>query len=313
MNILFYSFYEHVAKNMDKDSEDLSYGNNLLYPFYLMCGKLKSAGHNLYFEQPQNIQDIDIAIFIDIDARLFEIAKNLPFKINKVLICIESPIYCPIAHSLIIFDDLWTKVLTYNRGFSSNNIIHFDIPFVGNISGLDFLETMNHPKKHKGIVISSFKKDYRGYLTSRRDKLLKTLAQLGEIDLYGHGWQSGINIIGKTENKIETLNKYHFTLIIENAIYPGYVTEKIADAILAGLPSIYYGDFETAERRFSGSFVQLENISVEAFIEAKEELNLNYDKLIKNVEDCFHDSNNWTSSFINQLFRIIDEIQSGIN
>ncbi|MGC8604542.1 MAG: glycosyltransferase family 10 domain-containing protein, partial [Desulfomonilaceae bacterium] len=42
-------------------------------------------------------------------------------------------------------------------------------------------------------------------------------------------------------NKIRTLGKFRFNLVFENCIFPGYLTEKIFDAMLAGTVPIYLG------------------------------------------------------------------------
>lgn len=47
---------------------------------------------------------------------------------------------------------------------------------------------------------------------------------------------------GKWDAKIRYLRDFRFTLAAENASYPGYTTEKIVDAFLAGSVPIYWGD-----------------------------------------------------------------------
>jgi hypothetical protein len=77
------------------------------------------------------------------------------------------------------------------------------------------------------------------------------------LDLYGRGWdrlnglpppwqkefiklfQSGIP--SGCDNKIQTISKYKFCLCIENASFPGYVTEKIIEAMVAGVVPVYLG------------------------------------------------------------------------
>ena len=44
------------------------------------------------------------------------------------------------------------------------------------------------------------------------------------------------------EAKIECMRNYKFSIAFENESWPGYATEKIADAFLAGSVPIYYGD-----------------------------------------------------------------------
>lgn len=55
-----------------------------------------------------------------------------------------------------------------------------------------------------------------------------------KCDVYGRG----INFI---ENKKEGLEKYCFSITIENATYPNMITEKITDCFMNGTIPIYYG------------------------------------------------------------------------
>ena len=49
------------------------------------------------------------------------------------------------------------------------------------------------------------------------------------------------------ENKTETISKYKFAVCFENTSYPGYVTEKIIDCLVAGLIPIYLGAPDISE------------------------------------------------------------------
>lgn len=83
-----------------------------------------------------------------------------------------------------------------------------------------------------------------------RQKLIKFFAQKKGFDLYGGGWNKN-NILddfiikkiykGVVNDKFETIKNYKFTVCFENAIFPGYITEKIFDALFAGSVPIYLG------------------------------------------------------------------------
>ncbi len=83
-----------------------------------------------------------------------------------------------------------------------------------------------------------------------RKKFVTGLASKKVIDLYGKGWDTDSNEsvravykgLVPADGKLETLSKYKFTLCFENAIFPGYVTEKLFDALLAGSVPVYLGD-----------------------------------------------------------------------
>lgn len=83
-----------------------------------------------------------------------------------------------------------------------------------------------------------------------RKRFVEGLAKIKSIDLYGKGWDTDRNESVRSvykglvpaDGKLDTLAKYKFTLCFENAIFPGYVTEKLFDALLAGSVPVYLGD-----------------------------------------------------------------------
>jgi len=86
---------------------------------------------------------------------------------------------------------------------------------------------------------------------SERLKAIEYFSKKDEFDLYGRGWDKAKVEIsnqdlersykGAVEDKFATLRGYKFTICFENSIFPGYITEKIFDAIFAGSIPIYYG------------------------------------------------------------------------
>jgi len=55
-----------------------------------------------------------------------------------------------------------------------------------------------------------------------------------DIDLFGIGFN-------EIEGKIEGLKDYKYSISIENALTPNYITEKVFDCFLTGTIPIYYG------------------------------------------------------------------------
>ena len=119
-------------------------------------------------------------------------------------------------------------------------------------------------------------------LHDQRLEAIALFGSRGELDLFGDGWKSLQNLplrwqkelsatIKKLDpspcpNKLATLANYKYSLCVENIEFPGYVTEKLIDCLVAGVAPIYLGapdiqDFVPAEcyidaRKFS-SFEQL--------------------------------------------------------
>lgn len=89
------------------------------------------------------------------------------------------------------------------------------------------------------------------------DERLRAITELGgtgELDLYGVGWDRPIpglapdrqRIVdaiyrGPVADKRKLMSDYRFALVIENTRFPGYVTEKVFDALLAGAVPVYLG------------------------------------------------------------------------
>jgi alpha(1,3/1,4) fucosyltransferase len=62
------------------------------------------------------------------------------------------------------------------------------------------------------------------------------LAAFGEVDVFGRYSDRPVR------DKMSTLKLYRFNLCFENAIMPGYVTEKVLHAKLAGCIPLWWGD-----------------------------------------------------------------------
>ena len=119
-----------------------------------------------------------------------------------------------------------------------------------------FLTLISSAKEVKNWKKNLILKVFYGYSVSEiyqeRIKAIDFFSDKNGFDLFGHGWgkhnskELSMSVIqgcyrGVVENKNETLSKYRFVLCLENSIFPGYVTEKIFDAMLAGCVPIYYG------------------------------------------------------------------------
>lgn len=94
-------------------------------------------------------------------------------------------------------------------------------------------------------------------LHDRRLTLLSHFHALGTIDVYGAGWDqvghlpvqhrgalttlTPLSLPAGHQAKQQLLSSYRFTLALENFVYPGYVTEKIFDALVAGSIPVYLG------------------------------------------------------------------------
>jgi hypothetical protein len=98
---------------------------------------------------------------------------------------------------------------------------------------------------------------YKVNLQDMRLELIDFFMKNGFLDLYGKGWDVLRNLPPKwqkklppifkanppqpCDNKLETISHYRYGLCIENAKFPGYVTEKIIDCLVTGVIPLYMG------------------------------------------------------------------------
>jgi len=71
------------------------------------------------------------------------------------------------------------------------------------------------------------------------DKRYDAIRSHPDIHLYGKGWPNSPTI--PAGDKIAVTRNYQYQIVIENIAMPGYVTEKIIDAIVAGNMPLYLG------------------------------------------------------------------------
>jgi hypothetical protein len=64
----------------------------------------------------------------------------------------------------------------------------------------------------------------------------------GCVDLFGGGYPKNLSAWrGKCGSKIDLMRRYRYALVFENQRQPGYVSEKLLDAFVAGAVPIYWG------------------------------------------------------------------------
>ena len=94
---------------------------------------------------------------------------------------------------------------------------------------------------------------HKGLKTSNREHIVSSIEKHFRVDSLGKCHHTSVGPEGvsllDSENATERLNlkrkaisNYQFYLAFENTIEPGYVTEKVYDALLAGTVPVYLGD-----------------------------------------------------------------------
>lgn len=103
-----------------------------------------------------------------------------------------------------------------------------------------------------------------------RLKCIKYFSKYEGFDLFGFGWDNRQNALNTEmlqsvqkcyrgtipdKAKLEYLQKYKFSIVFENTVFPGYLTEKIFDCFFAGAIPIYLGDPKIEEKIPSDCFI----------------------------------------------------------
>ncbi len=120
-----------------------------------------------------------------------------------------------------------------------------------------------------------------------REAFFKALNKYKKVDAPGKSMNNmrGIDQLNQTDKwatKRSFLQQYKFTIAFENDLFPGYQTEKLYDAMLAGSIPIYLGD------PYIGDI-----FNTKSFIHAREHLQISHEPIIswleKNCQQDFED------------------------
>ena len=113
-------------------------------------------------------------------------------------------------------------------------------------------------------------------LYSERIKAIAYFSKYESFDLYGGLWDRNTKLLNSeiavavrksyrgaipARGKLAFLQGYKFSLVYENTIFPGYLTEKIFDCFFAGVVPVYLGDPRVADRIPSTCFIDVRRFS----------------------------------------------------
>lgn len=104
------------------------------------------------------------------------------------------------------------------------------------------------------------------HLPNRRDEIIRYLALKKEIHGFGRAFN---NTCGDgEEKKLNTISDYRFNICFENKLYPGYYTEKLFHAKIAGCIPLYYSDTQVNEDFNPHGFLNLSNFTnIEEYVD----------------------------------------------
>ena len=288
-------------------NRETAYGNLLDCPYVPVREMLAKEGFLCCPETELPPEKADYVFCADLTPQLWDRIREIPSNIPKILFCCDSPIFTRLNHLVfqVLMNPVWDVIVTWNRAYEADYIIHYDIPVSYQKNENLPLQEMADPLlgTSPGTAVSDCRHgDHLGMVAMRED-LYRILAKKGIIDLYGKNLKSNPrkHIFREPENRLQFLENYPFALVIENYWALGYVTENLPDCILAGIPAIYWGDSATAQRRFPNTFIPLEEISLSGFLAARKQLLERYAELRENVLKCREESNHWCDSYLNAV------------
>lgn len=171
------------------------------------------------------------------------------------------------------------------------------------------------PNKPDGRRLLAQKRGFCSFVVSSpygetRNRFFDLLSAYKEIS---SGGKFRNNVGGPVADKISFLSGNKFNIAFENSAYPGYITEKIVDALRAGAVPIYWGD-PLVEQDFNPRcFVNVLRFpSLEAAVARVREIDADDDEYVAMLESPWF-RNDALPAFTNRpviLEKLVDVIES---
>jgi hypothetical protein len=271
MNLGFWNFYKAFNANRMFNDESCTAGDDLFYGPVFLAQKLRAMGNQVATLDMDKLENFDAAIFIDHPTFLnhyYRRLRRMPGK-KLYLILSENEANRPDNYwrwNHRAFDKVFTwdptlvdqkKLWQYWHTVKIPSPFSIDVAektkFCVTISSQKFL---SHPKAlydERVDIIRWFEREHPE-----------------QFDLYGARWDrlyfsgylSRFNYVlqpfyskfpnsfrvrrypsyrGAVPYKKAVMRHYKFAIVYENAIFPGYLSEKIFDAFFAGCVPVYLG------------------------------------------------------------------------
>jgi len=157
----------------------------------------------------------------------------------QVNFCLESPLYVPYFYDSLDYYSEYKHRLWFNGGTEVIKFPSFDIPLQpvpwDDRLFLCMISANKHYKMMGGCTPELAKLQLHDYRYAMVDQWF------GKQDLYGKGWPGSVGKEIPDGRKLEVLQNYKFTFVIENVQMNNYITEKIFDAFACGVIPLYLG------------------------------------------------------------------------
>jgi hypothetical protein len=271
MHIGFYNFYTAYNGNRMFLSPESTIGDRLAAPFVEMASLMSRQGHRVSTIDTAPLDAFDAIVFLDYPTRL-----NRYFRAAVRRSAV--PLYLVLQENESIRPDnyrrrnhvAFRKVFTWNDDWVDGD------RYVKFFNPVDFTRPVNAENESRRqfsalIANNKFSNHPQELYSARRDTLAWFARHApGDMALYGEGWDrwyaphlgfaanAGLAMLyrrmprlprrsaypfwyGTTSRKREILAETKFCMCYENAVFPGYITEKIFDCFFAGCVPVYHG------------------------------------------------------------------------
>ena len=250
ITVCVHCFYEDITtQGFLFGHANVSIGHNLLKPWVDLFHY--GAANGIRFvtaDQLESLSEVDAVLFSDRPAASSAVANRL----------LELPVpkYLYLCETEVIKPDNWDRA--YHARFDKVFTLHDDwvdhIRYIKVFQALepvmatDVADTKARFGQRKlcTLIAGAKMAQHANELYSARIATIQWMQThaAADFDLYGVGWQP-LNLPcyrGTTDDKLATLAGYRFAICYENARnFPGYITEKLFDCLLAGTVPVYWG------------------------------------------------------------------------
>lgn len=286
MKLGFYNFYRSNNNNRMFENASVGIGDDLSYTSVYMKPFLAKMGHEVATIDTAPLESFDAVVFLDYPTKLNSYFRRLVKEGAK-------PIYLVLFESPAVRPDNWkranhapfTKIFTWHPAWADGKkYIQMHMPHK-----LPEFVPYGPTKADKFCcLIASQKYTWatKEELYSERIRAIRWFEQNhpDEFDLYGERWdrfffKNRLSILnpvlnmvykkcpwlprrrifpsarGPVPRKRDIMRQYKFSICYENAGYPGWLTEKMLDAMFAGSVPVYQGDPEVTKMIPANAFI----------------------------------------------------------
>jgi hypothetical protein len=293
MYLGFYNFYSNYNGNRMFTDPASPIGDDLGYPTVRLGQRVRELGHRIATIDTDDLDKFDAVVFIDHPTLLNPYFRRLRKRNGTrpllALLLAENPANRP--------DNYWKsghaafdKVFTWHSDLvDGRKYIQCLLP---NRVPSPFRIAPEEKTRFCTTISSQKYNSHPAELYSERLRAIRWFEQHqpAEFDLYGtlwdRRWFSGrlarLNLLlsqayrkfpemgkcsrfpswrGPVARKHDVLRQYRFSICYENAVFPGYITEKLFDCWFAGCVPVYLGAPDILRFVPAGTFIDKRNFS----------------------------------------------------